>query len=80
MTRTTERKKTNFMVNYNILASLKEFIPNGQRSDFINDALEEAISKFKRKLAGRRMDERRKRLGLHISTGKLIKLKNEGRM
>ena len=74
-----KRKKTNFMIDNEILQELKEFIPEGQRSDFINESIQEAISTFKRKKAFEGIEELRQKLKLKMSMKEFKKLKNYGR-
>ena len=41
------QKKVNFMVNHETLEALKEWIPAGDRSNFVNGALEDAVRRYK---------------------------------
>ena len=74
-----ERKKTNFMVSKSLLVEIKQYVPEGQRSDFVNEALEEAVSLFKRKKACEEMEKLRQEMGVTMPTEEFIKLKNYGR-
>ncbi len=73
------RKKVNFMVNQETLSALKEWIPAGDRSNFVNGALEDAVRRYKRQKASDMMDELRKKANLRLTTAEIIKLKNYGR-
>lgn len=73
------RKKVNFMINQEILEALKTWIPAGDRSDFVNGALEEAVRRYTRQKASDMMDELRKKANLRLTTAEIIKLKNYGR-
>lgn len=48
---TAKRKKMNFMVNEDIIMRLESLIPSGGRSDFVNEAMEEALAAYGRKKA-----------------------------
>lgn len=74
-----KRKKVNYMINQDILVRIKEFIPAGERSDFVNKALGEAILRYARRRASIAMDELAKKMNLRMSTEEFIKLKNYGR-
>lgn len=73
------RKKVNFMINQEILEMLKKWIPAGDRSDFVNGALEEAVRRYRREKAFQLIDELREKSKLKMSTSEMIKLKNYGR-
>ena len=73
------RKKVNFMVNHETLEALKEWIPAGDRSNFVNGALEYAVRRYKREKAFQLIDELREKAKIRMSTAEMIKLKNYGR-
>ncbi|MBI5753737.1 hypothetical protein HZA40_01170 [Candidatus Peregrinibacteria bacterium] len=73
------REKVNFMISKENMMQLKQLIPAGERSDFINKTLEEAIKSYKRRKASEEMDKLSARLNLKMSTEELIKIKNYGR-
>lgn len=75
----SKREKINFMLNRDILAELKQWIPAGERSDFVNGALEDGIKNFLRKKASKSMDEMREKANIRMSTKEFIRLKNYGR-
>lgn len=79
MITSSQRKKVNFMVDQKIVIELQEWIPQGQRSDFVNQALHEAMLSYKRLKAAEKMDELRKKAKIRMSTAEMIKLKNYGR-
>lgn len=74
-----ERKKVNFMIDKELLCKVQAVIPAGERSDFVNQALEDAIVKYGRIKASRAMDEFAKSHKITMSTEEFIKLKNYGR-
>ncbi len=47
----TKRKKVNFMVDEGILERVEAIIPSGERSDFVNHAMEQALIVYGRKKA-----------------------------
>lgn len=67
------------MIRYEILTELEGFVDSGKRSDFVNAALEKAISLLKREIAFKEMDKLKKELNLKMTTEEIIKLKNYGR-
>ena len=73
------RKKVNFMVNEDIIAAIKFYIPEGERSDFVNETFEEALRDIARKKAFEAMDSLRKTAKIKMTTGEFIRLKNYGR-
>ncbi|MBI2634523.1 hypothetical protein HYW82_02540 [Candidatus Peregrinibacteria bacterium] len=82
MAHTADRKKVNFMIDRCILVKMEKLIPPGQRSDFVNKALDEAIVQFGRRKASEGMDKLAKELaaeGFTMSTEEFIRLKNYGR-
>lgn len=79
MHKAEERKRVNFMINKWILTRMNEFIPARKMSDFVNEALEEAIGQFSRKKAIEGMDQLASSHKFRMSTEEFIKLKNYGR-
>lgn len=77
--KTPTRKKTNFMIKITLLDDIRHLIPDGQRSDFVNDSLEEALETFRRRKAFEAIDELREQLNLKMSMKEFKKLKNYGR-
>lgn len=75
----SKREKINFMLNRDILVELKQWIPAGERSDFVNGALQGAIIQFKRERAFKAMDELREKAKIKMTTKEFIRLKNYGR-
>lgn len=73
------RKKVNFMVNESLLVELNIYIPAGERSDFVNQAIEGSITQYKMKKAFEGMDKLRKKLKISITNEEIIRLKNAGR-
>lgn len=74
-----KREKVNFMVDQTILIKFKEFVPAGERSDFVNASLKEALQTVARQKAFDAMDEFRKKAKIRMSTKEFIRLKNYGR-
>lgn len=73
------RKKVNFMVDEHILIRIKECIPAGERSDFVNGALEKEIIRYRREKAFDAMDELREKADIRMSIKEMLKRKNYGR-
>lgn len=67
------------MISKEILKNLHQAIPAGQRSDFVNKALDEALIDYGRRKASEEMDKLREKWKLKLSTKEMIKLKNYGR-
>lgn len=78
-TKKSDREKVNFMVNKTLMSEIKEYIPEGERSDFVNQVLEEALITFKRRKAFESIDKLRKKMKLHISMDEFRKLRAYGR-
>ena len=45
------RKKVNFMIDEDLIDRLETLIPSGERSDFMNTAMNEALASYGRKKA-----------------------------
>ena len=73
------RHKVNFMLKQYVLQDLKQSVPSGQRSDFVNKAIEQALVREKRMQAFHSLDEIKKAKSARLSTEELIQMKNEGR-
>lgn len=67
------------MIRDDLIAEMATYIPSGERSDFVNEAIEEAIQDYKTRKAFAGMDALRKKYKLRLSTQEFIRLKNEGR-
>ena len=76
---TKQREKANFMIDKDILIELKQWIPAGDRSNFVNSALEEALLYHRRKQAFKAMDELRLKAKIKMADIEIIKGKNYGR-
>lgn len=66
------RKRVNFTIKIPLLHELDVLVPNGERSDFINEALEEALVRLSRKKAGEMTDKLRKKLRLKIQSDEAL--------
>lgn len=75
----SDREKVNFMVDKTLMLDIKQYIPEGERSDFVNQVLEGALITFKRKKAFESIDKFRKKMNLHISMDEFRKLRAYGR-
>ncbi len=72
-------KKANFMFRIATLEKLNGFIPNGERSKFVNQAVDEALIDFGRKIAAERMDKFRKEAHWHMTDAEIRKAREYGR-
>lgn len=69
------------MVNISVVKELNEMIPSGERSDFVNEAIENALTQFSREKAYEETKRLREKLNLKIkSDEKLYKIIREGRL
>lgn len=48
---TAKRKKMNFMINEDIVSKLEQLVPAGERSDFCNNVMDEALILYGRRKA-----------------------------
>lgn len=77
----TQRKRLNFMVDHSVAQELNETIPSGERSDFVNMAIDQALIRFSREKAYEETTQLREKLNLKIgSDEKLYKIIREGRL
>lgn len=80
MTYTTKtRKRLNFMIDENILKGLNSLIPAGQKSNFINEAIEEKIIKYGKQKAFESIEIIRSNLKLNMNTKEILKAIKDGR-
>lgn len=77
MVKKIDRKKINFMISKEIMMELKQLIPSGERSDFVNEALKEALIDYARRKAIEKMDKIAQQ-NLNISAAEFLKAKHEG--
>jgi len=73
------REKMNFMLDGTVIQELKMTIPDGQRSDFVNEAVQRALDAFGKKKALEGFEKLRKKMKLRIPIAEIIKAKNYGR-
>lgn len=74
-----KRKKVNFMIDENILTMIQHWIPAGDRSDFVNGALDEALQDIAKREASDWMDKFRKKAKWHMTDAEIRKAINYGR-
>jgi len=75
----SSRKKVNFMVEKTVLKQLMLWIPAGDRSDFVNNVLGEALRAAARRKALEGIDALRDKYKIKMTTAEMIRLKNYGR-
>lgn len=73
------RKKVNFMINQDLIKAIHFFIPQGERSDFVNKSLEECLRDIARRKAFHAMDEFRKTHKWHMTDAQIRKARDYGR-
>ncbi|MFA6024257.1 MAG: hypothetical protein WC777_03520 [Candidatus Gracilibacteria bacterium] len=73
------REKVNFMLDRKLVLEMKQYVPEGERSNFANEAFEEALSLLKRRKAMEMIDELRAKNTLRLTTEEIIEAKNYGR-
>lgn len=67
------------MISRATLMQFYQLIPSGERSDFLNTTLKEALINYGCRKASEEIDKLAKALNLKMSTREIIKLKNYGR-
>lgn len=70
----TKRKRINFMIDQNLVEEMTSLIPSGERSDFVNEALENALTIWSRKKAFELIDEANKTHPLKTSTEEILNI------
>lgn len=68
-----KRKKINFMISEETFENLEKLIPGGQRSDFINAAIEEMLIKQGREKAIDFFEEFKKKQKKSMDTRDIVK-------
>lgn len=77
--KSAKRKKVNFMIGEDVLVKLNTWILPGQRSDFVNGAIEDAVVKLCRQKAMEGMDEFRKKNKWRMTNDQIRKAREYGR-
>jgi hypothetical protein len=67
------------MLDRKLVLEMKQYVPEGERSNFANEAFEEALSLLKRRKAMEMIDELRAKNTLRLTTEEIIEAKNYGR-
>lgn len=67
------------MVSKSLIMEIKQYVPEGERSDFANEAFEEALTTFRRKKAFENIAKFRKKVKLDIPPDEFRKLRSYGR-
>lgn len=76
---TLDREKVNFMMSKSVLAQLRDSIPAGERSDFVNEALEAAIDRMRLQKFSEGLDAIRKSSKKKFSNKEIIQSIHEAR-
>lgn len=73
------RIKVNFMIDAQLTQALNHYVPNGEKSDFVNKAIEGALRDKARRMASDAMDEFRKSSSFHMTDKEIHKEITYGR-
>ena len=73
-TAVAQRKRVNFMINTKLLEELAGMVHAGERSDFVNEALEEKIVNWGRRKALELMNESIKKEKKFHTTEEILKV------
>lgn len=79
ITTQADRKRMNFMIDVKLVKELEEVIPSGERSNFINEALTEAITQLSRQKAIEGLKKIRENNKVKLSNKEILELINYGR-
>ncbi len=79
MSSTITKKRVNFTIDIKVLDSLNSLVADGDRSDFVNEALQEKITDYGRRKAVEAILEAKKKPGKAYSTDEILKIIHEGR-
>lgn len=70
---TSKRKKINFMIDEDIIERLEQLIPTGERSDFVNSTINEALVLYGRRKAFDFFENFRKEQKKNWKTDEIVK-------
>lgn len=74
-----KRKKVNFMIDESLFIEFTHWVPAGERSDFMNFALQDAVSQAKREKAMQMMDKVREEGRWKLTPAKIRQIRDYGR-
>lgn len=77
--KSAKRKRVNFMIQMQILQELESLIPNGDRSAFVNEAIECKLVDWGRAKTFEEMEKSIKKQKKVHTTKEILKLIHEGR-
>lgn len=80
MATTITKKRVNFTIDISLLNELNQLVAEGERSEFINSALEEKLTDYGRRKAAVMMEAAKKKLKLKVSTDQILKEIRYGRL
>lgn len=75
----SDRKRMNFMVDVKLVKELEETVPSGERSNFINEALAEAMTQLSRRKAIEGLKKIRESNKVKLKTKEILEYINYGR-
>ncbi len=67
------------MVKLRIIEGIEDLIPRGERSQFVNEVLEEALVRHRRRKAFKAMDKLREEGNIRMTDAEIRKYRNYGR-
>ncbi|QQR54329.1 hypothetical protein IPG41_03940 [Candidatus Peregrinibacteria bacterium] len=73
------RKRINCMMDSDLLDRLGELIPPGERSDFVNEAVEEKLLRWGRQKAFEELEKFKAKHPLKMSNKQMLKMIHESR-
>ena len=79
MSSTITKKRVNFTIDIKVLDSLNSLVADGDRSDFVNEALQEKITDYGRRKAFEAILESKKSDKIAFSDAQILKIIHEGR-
>lgn len=79
MSTTITKKRANFTIDIEVLEALNSLVKDGDRSEFVNEALQEKITDYGRRKAFKAILEAKKKPGKAYSTEEILKIIHEGR-
>lgn len=75
-----KRKRINFMIDAKLLQEMERVVPSGERSDFVNVALEEKLKEWSRKKATELIHEFKLKNPMKMKSSEILKIiKNDRR-
>ncbi|OGJ44364.1 hypothetical protein A3J23_01700 [Candidatus Peregrinibacteria bacterium RIFCSPLOWO2_02_FULL_48_14] len=74
-----QRTKVNFMLDKSVFEEIKTFVPDGERSDFANEAFREALETFRLRKFSEGLDALRESCKKTFTNKEILETIHEGR-